>query len=288
MLDGKEIEKLIALALREDIEPGDITSRSVVDRNLKGTAVIQAKEKGILAGIKIAEEVFKKVDPNLKFTPFFKDGDRIKPQEKIASIKGDVRGILKAERTALNFLQQLSGVATYTSRFVDKIKGRSAKILDTRKTVPGLRALQKYAVRLGGGKNHRMGLYDMILIKENHIKAAGSVSEAIQRAKSFFSKRIKDKRMKIEVETKTLKQTKEAARMGVDTIMLDNMSLNQIKMAVKIIRSSDKRTKIEVSGKINLNRVKQIAQTGVDFISVGALTHSAKALDFSLKVVTLK
>jgi nicotinate-nucleotide pyrophosphorylase (carboxylating) len=288
MLDGKEIERLISTVLREDIGPGDITSQAVVDPNLKGTAVIQAKEKGILAGIKIAKKVFEKTDPNLKFTPFFKDGDRIKPQQKIASIKGSIRSILKGERTALNFLQQLSGVATYTSRFVDKVKGTSVKILDTRKTVPNLRALQKYAVRLGGGKNHRMGLFDMVLIKENHIKAAGGISEAIKKAKSFSSKRIKDKKLKIEVETKTLKQVEEAVRMGVDIIMLDNMSLSQIKKAIKIIRLLDEKIKIEVSGEIDLNRVKQIARAGVDFISVGALTHSAKALDFSLKVVSLK
>lgn len=288
MLDGKEIEKLIARALREDVGPGDITSQAVVDPDLKGTAVIRAKEKGILAGIKIAEKVFKKVDLNLRFTPFFKDGDRIKPQAKIASIKGNIRSILKAERTALNFLQQLSGVATNTSRSVNKVKGTSVKILDTRKTVPNLRALQKYAVRLGGGKNHRMGLYDMILIKENHIKAAGGVPEAIKRAKFFSSKRVKNKKLKIEVEAKTLKETEEAARMGVDMIMLDNMSLSQIKKAIKIIRSLDEKIKIEVSGKIELNKIKQIAQTGVDFISVGALTHSAKALDFSLEVVSLK
>ena len=191
MLKDKEIGKVIDRALGEDIGSGDITSNSVVDHNLKGTAVIGVKESGILAGIKIAERVFKKVDPNLKFISFLKDGNRIKPTDKIASITGNIRNILKAERTALNFLQQLSGVATLTFRFVDIVKGTPVRILDTRKTVPGLRALQKYAVRLGGGKNHRMGLYDMILIKENHIKAAGSISEAVIRAKSFNKKRIK-------------------------------------------------------------------------------------------------
>jgi nicotinate-nucleotide pyrophosphorylase (carboxylating) len=288
MLKDKEIEKVIDRALGEDIGSGDISSRSVVDHNLKGTAVIGAKESGILAGIKIAERVFKKVDPNLKFISFFKDGDRIKPKDKIASVTGSIRSILKAERTALNFVQQLSGVATYTSGFVKMTKGTSVQILDTRKTVPGLRALQKYAVRLGGGRNHRMGLYDMILIKENHIKPAGSISEAIKRAKSFSKKRFRDRKLKIEVEAKSLRETEQAAKMGVDMIMLDNMPLNQIKKAVKIIRSSGRRTKIEVSGNIELNHVKQIARTGVDFISVGALTHSAKALDFSLKVVAIK
>jgi nicotinate-nucleotide pyrophosphorylase (carboxylating) len=288
MRNGKEIEKLIDRALREDIGPGDITSQAVVDRDLKGTATILAKEKGILAGLKIARKIFKKVDPSLKFNPFKRDGDRIKPQDKIVSITGNIRSILKAERTALNFLQQLSGVATYTSTFVNKVKGSSVKILDTRKTVPGLRALQKYAVKLGGGQNHRMGLYDMILIKENHIKAAGGVTEVIKKAMSFSKKKSKTGKLKIEVETKTFKEVEKAAQMGVDVIMLDNISLPQIRKAVWIIRSIDENIKIEVSGNIDLNLVRQIAKTGIDFISVGALTHSAKALDFSLKVVALK
>jgi nicotinate-nucleotide pyrophosphorylase (carboxylating) len=287
MSHHKEIDRLIALALHEDVGSGDLTSEAVVDGKLRGTALIRAKEKGLLAGIKVAETVFKKVDPELKFTAFLKDGAKIKPKEKIASIKGNMRSILKAERTALNFLQQLSGVATYTASFVDKVKGTSVEILDTRKTVPALRDLQKKAVKSGGGENHRMGLYDMILIKENHIKAAGGISRAIKKAKSFASKRFKGKRLRIEVEAKTLKETEQAARLGVDVIMLDNMSLKQIKKAVKIIRSFDKKVKIEVSGKMDLNRVRQIAKTGVDFISVGALTHSAKALDFSLEVVAL-
>ncbi len=287
-MNGKEIEKLIDRALGEDTGSGDITSQCVVGRNLKGTAMIQAKEKGILAGIKIARRIFNKADHNLKFIPFKRDGDRIKPQDKIATIDGNIRSILKAERTALNFLQQLSGVATFTSTFVNKVKGTSVRILDTRKTIPGLRALQKYAVRLGGGQNHRMGLYDMILIKENHIKAAGGVAEAIKRAKSISEKMLVNRKSEIEVETRTLKEVEKAAQMGVDMIMLDNMSLPQIKKAVKIIRSIDKKIKIEVSGNIDFSNVRQIAKTGIDFISVGALTHSAKALDFSLKVVALK
>ena len=288
MSNGKEIEQLIDRALREDIGSGDVTSQAVVDRDLKGTAIILAKEKGILAGLKIAQRIFKKVDPNLKFIPFKRDGDRIKPKDKIASISGNIRSVLKAERTALNFLQQLSGIAAYTSTFVNKVKGSSVKILDTRKTVPGLRALQKYAVKLGGGQNHRMGLYDMILIKENHIKSAGGITEAIKKALSFSKKKSKTGKLKIEVETKTSKEVEKAAQMGVDMIMLDNMSLPQIRKAVRIIRSIDENLKIEVSGNIDLDQVRQIAKTGIDFISVGALTHSAKALDFSLKVVALK
>lgn len=287
MPDDKQIDKLIALALGEDVGSGDVTSGAVVDQNLRGTAVIRAKEKGVLAGIRIARTVFKKVDRTLKFTSFFEDGDTIRPNDRIALIKGNVRRILKGERTALNFLQQLSGVATYTASFVDKAKGAPVQILDTRKTVPNLRPLQKQAVKAGGGENHRRGLYDMILIKENHIRAAGSISEAIKGAKLYSSKKSKGKRLKIEVETKTLREAEQAARLGVDMIMLDNMSLNQIKKAVKIIRSHDKKVKIEVSGNVELNEVRQIATTGVDFISVGALTHSAKALDFSLKVVAL-
>jgi len=287
-MNGKEIEKLIDRALREDIGSGDITSQCVVDRDLKGSAIILAKEKGILAGLKIVQRIFNKVDPDLKFTPFFKDGDRVKAQDKIATIDGNIRSVLKAERTALNFLQQLSGVATFTSTFVNKVKGTSVRILDTRKTVPGLRALQKYAVKLGGGYNHRMGLYDMILIKENHIKAAGGISEAIKKTLSVSKNKSKTRELKIEVETRTLKEVEKAAHIGVGVIMLDNMSLPQIKKAVKIIRSIDKNIKIEVSGNIDLSQVRQIAKKGIDFISVGALTHSAKALDFSLKVVALK
>ena len=288
MTNGKEIERLIDRALREDIGPGDITSQSVVDRDFKGTAIIQAKEKGILAGLKIAQKIFQKVDPKLKFIPIKRDGDRIKPKDKIASISGNIRSILKGERTALNFLQQLSGVSTYTSTFVNKVKGSSVKILDTRKTVPGLRALQKYAVKLGGGQNHRMGLYDMILIKENHIKAAGGITDAIKKALSFSKKKSKSKKFRIEVETRTFKEVEKAAQMGVDVIMLDNISLPQIRKAVRIIKSIDENIKIEVSGNIDLGKVRQIAKTGIDFISVGALTHSTKALDFSLKVVALK
>ena len=287
MPDDKRIYKLIGLVLHEDIGSGDVTSKAVVDSGLRGTALIRAKEKGVLAGIGIAGTVFKKVDRTLKFTPFFEDGDTIRPNDRIALIKGNLRSILRGERTALNFLQQLSGVATYTASFADKVKGTRVRVLDTRKTVPNLRSLQKQAVKSGGGENHRRGLYDMILIKENHIRAAGSISEAIKRAKLYSSKKSRGKRLKIEVETKTLKEAEQAVRLGVDMIMLDNMPLNQIKKAVKIIRSHDKKVKLEVSGNVELNEVRQIAATGVDFISVGALTHSAKALDFSLKVVTL-
>ena len=284
MAYDREIDKLIALALAEDVGSGDLTSQAVVDGKLRGTALIRAKEKGVLAGIQVAQRVFKKADPTLKFTSFFKEGDRIRPKDRIALIKGSVRSILKAERTALNFLQQLSGVATYTSGFVAEVKGTPVKILDTRKTVPGLRTFQKQAVRSGGGQNHRMGLYDMILIKENHIKAAGSLSRAVNAAKSYSSRKLGGKRSRIEVEAKTLKEAGQAARLGVDMIMLDNMSLKHIKKAVRIIKSHDRKVKIEASGEIRLNRVKEIARAGVDFISVGALTHSAQALDFSLEV----
>lgn len=287
MPDDKEIGKLIARALREDVGSGDVTSQAVVDPNLRGTALIRARERGVLAGIKIARSVFKKVNPHLRFASLFNDGDRIRPKDRIATIKGSMRSILRGERTALNFLQQLSGVATYTAAFVERVKGTPVKILDTRKTVPGLRVLQKNAVKSGGGQNHRMGLYDMILIKENHIKAAGSTRETIKAARSHPSRKFRRKKFKIEVEAKSLKEAEEAAMSGVDRIMLDNMSLKQIKKAVKMIKSHDRKVKIEVSGKIDLNQVRQIAKTGVDFISVGALTHSAKALDFSLEVVAI-
>jgi nicotinate-nucleotide pyrophosphorylase (carboxylating) len=201
--------------------------------------------------------------------------------EEVATLKGSVRSILSGERTALNFLQRLSGIATLTSKYVEKIKDTEAKILDTRKTTPGLRVLEKYAVKMGGGENHRMGLFDMILIKDNHIKAVGNISKAIQKA------RVKYPNERIEVETKNLDEVADAVNSGADWIMLDNMSIEETKKTVKVIRSSPRKIKIETSGRIDLNNVREVALTDVDFISVGALTHSAPALDFSLLLIEL-
>jgi len=225
------------------------------------------------------------VNPAIVFNLLKQDGERIKKGEKVVLVQGKVKSILSAERTALNFLQRLSGIATFTAKYVEKIKGTKAKILDTRKTTPGLRVLEKYAVKAGGGENHRMGLFDMILIKENHIKAAGGISDAIKNARSKYRTK------KIEVEVGNLSEVKEAigsesaGSLGPDWMMLDNMKIQQMKKAVRMIRSISPNIKIEASGGINLKNVRKIALTGVDFISVGALTHSAPALDLSLILI---
>jgi len=273
---GQEIEHLIELALSEDIGCGDVTSRLLLPDDPSGRAVIMAKQDGVLAGLPVAGMVFRAVNPKLVLKAFKRDGDRIRRGEKIVSVRGKTRSILSAERTALNFLQRLSGIATLTSKYVDEVKGTGTKILDTRKTTPGLRVLEKYAVKTGGGGNHRMGLFDMILIKENHIQAAGGVSKAVLRARS------KRRKEKVEVEIRNLPEAREAVKSKPDWIMLDNMRIDRMRRAVELIRSADRAIKIEASGSVGLKNVRRIASTGVDFISVGALTHSAPALDMSL------
>jgi nicotinate-nucleotide pyrophosphorylase (carboxylating) len=275
IMDSK-VKHLIRLALSEDIGKGDLTSEALVGNDLSGKAVIVSKQEGILAGLEAAKLVFQVVDPKIIFRSLKQDGESIKKGDKIALILGRVKSILSAERTALNFLQRLSGIATLTAKYVEQIKGTKAKILDTRKTTPGLRILEKYAVKAGGGENHRMGLFDMILIKENHVKAAGGVSNAIKKARSKYRKK------RIEVEVRNLNEVREAIQSVPDWIMLDNMKIQEMKKAVRMIRSAGPDIKIEASGGINLRNVRRIALAGVDFISVGALTHSAPALDLSL------
>jgi nicotinate-nucleotide pyrophosphorylase (carboxylating) len=272
---------LIELALSEDIGKGDLTSEVTIDEDLSAKGLIVAREDGTIAGLQIAKAVFFQLDPNLVFESHFKDGDKVMRGEEVATLTGSAKSILSGERTALNFLGRLSGIATLASKYVEKIKDTGVKILDTRKTTPGFRALEKYAVRMGGGENHRMGLYDMILIKENHTKAVGSISKAIQKAKTRHANE------KIEVETRNLDEIKEAVNSGADWIMLDNMSIDEMKKAVQVIHSSKREIKIEASGRIDLNNVREIALTGVNFISVGALTHSAPAFDLSLLLVEL-
>ncbi|KPJ66038.1 nicotinate-nucleotide pyrophosphorylase [candidate division WOR-1 bacterium DG_54_3] len=279
-IDDK-IRHLIELSLSEDIGKGDLTSEAVIDEGVLAKGIIVAKEEGVLAGLDIAKTVFLQSDPDFVFESPFKDGNKVMRGEEVATLKGRAKSILSGERTALNFLQHLSGIATLTSKYVERVKDTGIKILDTRKTTPGLRWLEKYAVKMGGGENHRMGLFDMILIKENHIKAVGSISRAVQKAKTKYPME------KIEVETRNLGEVKEAVNSEVDWIMLDNMSTDEIKKAVKVIRSCRKETKIEASGRIDLNNVRELALTGVDFISMGALTHSAPALDFSLLLAEL-
>lgn len=265
----------VVLALREDIGSGDITTDSIIPPGKKITAKITAKENGIICGLSVARLVFQSVDRRIIFSEKVKDGKAVKKGVVVAAVSGPARGILTAERTALNYLQRLSGIATLTNKFV-KAAGGKIKILDTRKTAPGLRVLEKYAVKIGGGNNHRIGLFDAVLIKGNHIAVAGGLKEAVKQAGKKFGR--------IEVEVKTIGQIKEAIGTGASRILLDNMSVADIREAVKLIRRSGKNIKIEVSGGITLNNIRSIAGTGADYVSVGAITHSAPALDISLKV----
>jgi len=271
------IKKIIEIALREDIKDKDITSELILPDNLKTKAFIISKEKGIICGLKIAKLVFQCVDKEIVFESLIKEGSEIYPGQKIAKIFGNAKKILLAERTALNFLQHLSGIATLTRKFVDKVKFYNVEIFDTRKTLPGLRILEKYAVRVGGGKNHRFNLSDQILIKGNHIDLVG-LENAIKRAKKS--------KKPLEVEVRDLRELEKILDLNlkIDVIMLDNMKTNEIKRAIKMIK---KRAKIEVSGRVNLNNVKEIAKLGVDRISVGKITHSSKAIDISLKIEKL-
>lgn len=267
---------LIELALREDIGPGDVTTESTLPEEARGKGRIVAKAHGVICGLPIAGEVFKRVDPGIAFQPSVRDGEPVQPGQAIAEVTGPLRGILTAERVALNFLCRLSGIATLTAKFVDAVAPYRAVILDTRKTTPGWRALEKYAVRCGGGRNHRMGLYDMVLIKDNHIAACGSISEAVRRVREAGV------RLPLEVEVGEIAELEEALELGVDRILLDNMSVDEIAAAVKLAAG---RVPLEASGGVTLENVAAIAATGVDYISVGALTHSAPALDLSLELV---
>ena len=275
-----QIKQLIDQALAEDLGWGDITTDILVPETQQGKASIIAKARGIIAGTEIAREVFLKVDPKLKMEILTRDGTIIKPGDVIARIEGKNSSMLKAERIALNFLQHLSGIASETARYVEAVKGLPVKITDTRKTTPGLRALEKYAVQSGGGKNHRMHLGDGILIKDNHLATLHSqglgIKEIVARARQKASPKLK-----IEVEVKNQKEATEAAEAGADIIMLDNMDIEDMRQTVKLIKG---RVLIEASGGINLERVRAVAETGVDLISIGALTHSAKALDISLEL----
>lgn len=275
-LNKKNFEKIIAAALKEDIGKRDVTTDLLIPKKEKTKAYFIAKEDGIITGLDAAKLVFKKLNEKISWKNFVEDGTKVKTGTKIAEVKGSARALLSGERTALNFLQRMSGIATLTSVYVEKISGTNAKILDTRKTVPGLRLTDKYAVKCGGGTNHRIGLFDMVMIKDNHIKAAGSITKAVNKIRKSIPKK-----MKIEVETTNIREVEEAMKLNVDVIMLDNMNLNEMKEAVRLI---NKKCFVEASGGVNLETVRAIAETGVDFISVGALTHSVKALDISMKI----
>lgn len=271
------IDKIIEQALLEDIGTGDITTESIIPSNLKAKGIIKTSEEGVVAGLDIVFLVFIKLDSEICFQPKIKDGNKILPGEILGEITGPARTILKGERVALNFLQRMSGIATITSKFCQQVKDFPVRIFDTRKTTPGLRILEKYAVRMGGGHNHRFGLYDAVLIKDNHIAVAGGIKSAVNSVRKQISHTAK-----IEVEVENLSQLQEALKVQVDTIMLDNMDLETMKEAVKMVKGE---ALIEASGGITLEKVREIAQTGVDLISVGALTHSVKSLDISMEIV---
>lgn len=276
-LDLKEVDRIIDTALREDIRSGDITTDSLFTEALDCEAIIRAKEEGILCGIDVARFVFEKFDSSIVWEEKMSDGDRVSAGDIAANIKGNQKHLLTAERVALNLLQRMSGIATLTFKYVDKISGLKTKIVDTRKTTPGIRTLEKYAVTVGGGYNHRFGLYDGVMIKDNHIKLAGGITYAVEKVRS----KLGDK-FKIEVETTNLNEVDEALKIGADIIMLDNMNTETMKEAVALILG---KALVEASGGIALENVRKVAETGVDFISVGALTHSAKALDISIDML---
>lgn len=279
MESWSQVCEIVAAALREDVGTGDITSAAAIPAAALARAQIVSRSSGILAGVDIAQEVFRQVDPTLRFTRSFDDGSDLHPGAVICSIDGSARAILTGERVALNFLQRLSGIASKTARFVKQVEGTNARIVDTRKTTPGLRILEKYAVRVGGGHNHRMGLYDAVMIKDNHILAAGGIGVAVKRARAQIPHTVT-----ITVECETLEQVEEALSVGADVLLLDNMD-NATR--AESVRRAKGRALTEASGGINEETVSEIARTGVDIISVGSLTHSAPALDISLDIVEI-
>jgi len=274
------MEEIINGALAEDLGKGDVTTAALIPGDRQGTGFIVAKQEGILAGTVVAKLVFHRVDPELKVEVLLEDGARIKPSTKVARVAGSIASILKAERVALNFLQRLSGIASETNRYVERVKGLPVRIMDTRKTTPGLRSLEKYAVSVGGGKNHRMNLGDGILIKDNHLATLRSqglnIKEIVAKAKQNASHRLP-----VEIEIRTVSEALEAAEAGVDIVMLDNMRLEDMRKAVESIHGH---ALIEASGGITLDNVRAVAETGVNYISIGALTHSTRALDINLEL----
>ena len=272
----KAAHKLIAIALKDDVGDGDITTNSIVPAEIRRKAKMVAKADGVIAGLPVAEMVFRKLDPDLIWNELVKEGAKVKNGDVLVEFKGSYRALLTGERTALNFLQRLSGIATMAAKYADEVKDFNTTILDTRKTLPGFNRLDKYAVKTGGASNHRHGLHDMVMIKDNHIEVAGGITPAVLAVRSNISHGIK-----IEVETTTLAQVQEAIAVKADIIMLDNMDIETMRKSIELIAG---RAKIEASGNITLDRLREIASTGVDFISVGALTHSVSALDISQRI----
>jgi nicotinate-nucleotide pyrophosphorylase (carboxylating) len=267
---------LIQLAIDEDTGSGDVTTSNLVPPSHRRTAFMVAKDDGVIAGLQVAEMVFRRFDPGLIWNPQVSDGERVGKGEVIVIFTASYRALLTGERTALNFLQRMSGIATISSKYAKAVSGYSTKILDTRKTLPGFRILDKYSVRAGGALNHRFGLYDMVMIKDNHIEIAGGIVHAVNAVREALGHSLP-----VEVETSTIDEVKQALEAGADIIMLDNMDIQTMEEAVQLING---KAKTEASGNMNLERIEEVAATGVDFISVGALTHSVKALDISQRI----
>lgn len=280
-MDKEIIHKFIVNALSEDVGDGDHTSLATIEAGTQGKAKLLVKDTGILAGVELAEEIFREVDPNLKLNIFLKDGAEVKPKDIALEVEGDAQSILKAERLVLNCMQRMSGIATRTHDIVKLLEGTNAKVLDTRKTTPGLRYLEKWAVRIGGGVNHRIGLYDMILIKDNHVDYSGGIRQAIENANRYLQQT--GRKLAIEIEVRNLDELEQVLQTGnVNRIMLDNFDFDTLRQAISMING---RYITEASGGITIDNIRDYADCGVDYISVGALTHSVKSLDLSLKAV---
>ena len=279
MLYENLINKLLDLGFEEDINTGDVTTESIIPESLNAVATMTAKQDGVISGLEIVKMVYDRLQDNVVFTPYYKDGDAVKKGDVILKIEATYPTLLKGERLSLNIFQRMCGIATETAKYVVELKGTSTELLDTRKTAPGMRVLDKLAVKHGGGTNHRMGLYDMAMIKDNHIKMAGGIAKAVDQVRSKI-----DSSIKIEVETTNLTEVNQAIEAGADIIMLDNMSNEAMTEAVKVIKASGKGIKTEASGNMSIPRLIEVAATGVDYISVGALTHTVKAMDISMNI----
>jgi nicotinate-nucleotide pyrophosphorylase (carboxylating) len=282
-LDKEIIHQFIVNALSEDVGDGDHTSLSTIEAGTQGKAKLLVKDTGILAGVELAAEIFREVDPNLKLNVFLNDGTEVKPKDIAFEVEGDAQSILKAERLVLNCMQRMSGIATATNQIVDLLQGTNTKVLDTRKTTPGMRYLEKWAVRIGGGVNHRFGLYDMVLIKDNHVDYSGGIRQAIENANKYLADT--GKKLAIEIEVRNIEELEQVLQTGnVNRILIDNFNFDDLRQAVSMIQG---RYITEASGGITIDNIRDYADCGVDYISVGALTHSVKSLDLSLKAVKL-
>lgn len=273
------INKLLDLGIEEDINTGDITTESIIPESMNAAATMTAKQDGVISGLEIVKMVYDRFQDNVVFTPYFKDGDAVKKGDVILKVEATYPTLLCGERLSLNLFQRMCGIATETAKYVKELADTHTELLDTRKTAPGLRVLDKLAVKHGGGTNHRMGLYDMAMIKDNHIKMAGGIAKAVEQVRARIAEGIK-----IEVETTNLDEVHQAIEAGADIIMLDNMDNNTMTEAVNIIKAANKGIKTEASGNMSIPRLKEVAATGVDYISVGALTHTVKGMDISMNI----